>query len=86
MKSGFTDLAEEFEFDEPSVDYIDAPLSGWLRAKSSDQSFAFDCQIVVPGLVWHWTLVPVEERGDVTQALSDAAARSSGYWICAGPA
>src|SRR5260370_18159779 len=53
----FGDMSEEFEFDEASLDYGDAPLFGWIRRKGDGQWFAFDCQPVVHQLAWHWTLV-----------------------------
>jgi hypothetical protein len=81
MDRMFGDMSEEFEFDEPSLDYYDAPLSGWLRRKSDGQWFAFDCQPVVDDLLWHWTLVPAAERSDVREVLENAVARGDGYWL-----
>lgn len=77
----FGDMSEEFEFDEPSLDYVDAPLSGWIRRKADGQWFAFDCQTVVQELVWHWTLVPTTERTDVRQVLEQAAKAEDGSWL-----
>jgi hypothetical protein len=77
----FGDMSEAFEFDDPSVDYLDGPLSGWIRRKADAQWFAFDCQPVVYQLVWHWTLVPTSERTNVRQVLEDAAKRKDGDWL-----
>ncbi len=38
----FNDMTNEFEFEKESLDY-DAPVSGRLRNKKTDNWFAFDC-------------------------------------------
>lgn len=77
----FGDITDEFEFDENSMDYLDGPLSGWLRSKSTGAWFAFDCQPIIDGRLWHWTLVPEKERTDAGCVLEEAANRSTGYWL-----
>jgi hypothetical protein len=77
----FGDISDEFEFDEASMDYVDAPLSGWIQRKSDGQWFAFDCQPVVAQLVWHWTLVTTAVRSDVREVLERAAAEKEGCWL-----
>jgi hypothetical protein len=78
----FGDMSEEFDFDEETMDYIDGPLSGWLRRKRDNAWFAFDCQPVIEGKLWHWTLVPVPDKSaDVARVLAEAAKMKSGSWV-----
>ncbi len=78
----FGDMSELFHFDELSTDYADGPLSGWLRRKNDDAWFAYDCKMIVDGLLWHWTLVPsVEKTGDVVKVLEEAARALEGVWV-----
>lgn len=77
----FGDITEEFEFDEETLDYYDGPLSGWLRSKSTGEWFAFDCQPIINSQLWHWTLIPAQEKTNAGRVLREAATRSSGYWL-----
>jgi hypothetical protein len=53
------DITEQFEFLEERLVYVDAPLEGLVRRKGGG-NFAFRCQAVIPGRLWHWVLVPVD--------------------------
>lgn len=78
----FGDMSEQFEFDEDALDYMDGPLSGWLKRKSDGAWFAFDCQPMIIGKLWHWTLVPASKKSpELARVLSDAARSSSGSWL-----
>lgn len=78
----FGDIYEEFRFDEETLEYHDAPLSGWLRRKRDGAWFAFDCQPIILQKLWHWTLVPAASKSpDHVRVLSEAAQRKSGTWL-----
>lgn len=78
----FGDMSEQFEFDEHALEYMDGPLSGRLKRKSDGASFAFDCQPIITGKLWHWTLVPAPNTSaDLARVLSDAARSSTGSWM-----
>ena len=80
-EQAFGDMSEEFDFEDEGMDYVDGPLSGWLRRKRDGAWFAYDCQPIIPERLWHWTLVPVPKKSDdVARALADAA-RAKGQWL-----
>jgi hypothetical protein len=82
MEHIFGDMAAEFEFDEEGMEYIDAPVTGLLRRKSDGAWFAFDCQTIIWGKLWHWTLVPLPGKvTDVVSALQDAGRARTGTWL-----
>lgn len=73
----FSDITSRFEFENDSLEYIDGPVSGWLKEKDGSQWFAFECHPIVLGLAWHWILVPADHLADAVTALRNAAAPSS---------
>src|SRR5262245_59603887 len=77
----FADVSEIYEFDDESLDYYDGPLSGWLKHRVTGEWFAFDCQPIIHGLLWHWTLVPATKTGDAGRVLGDARNASAGSWL-----
>jgi hypothetical protein len=78
----FGDMSDEFVFDDQDMDYLDGPISGWVQRKRDGAWFAFVCQRIIADLLWHWTLVPVIEKGpDHVAALLNAAATKSGMWL-----
>jgi hypothetical protein len=77
----FGDMSEQFDFDEEGMDYVDGPLSGWLRRKTDGAWFAYECQPVIAGKLWHWTLVLVSGKGeDPRWVLQEASEAKSGTW------
>lgn len=81
VERSFSDLTEIFEFENESLDYIDGPVSGWIREKESGIWYAFECQPIVATLLWHWTLVPARKEGEAAIAMTTAAASSAGSWL-----
>src|SRR5262244_3214480 len=79
-RSEFGDLSEMFSFDDESMDYLDGPISGWMRSKATGDWLAFDCQPVVANMLWHWTLIPAKQRGELKAAFEEAIARTDGFW------
>ena len=78
----FEDMSDEFDFDEETMDYVDGPLSGWLRRKRDSAWFAFDCQPIIQRKLWHWTLVPAPNKSpNVAHVLTEAAKAKSGFWM-----
>ena len=78
----FGDFSEEFTFDEESLDYVDGPLSGWLRRKNDGAWFAFTCRPIVSERLWHWVLVPnPEARGDPEEVIAAMARKKVGQWL-----
>lgn len=69
----FSDITSRFEFENDSLEYIDGPVSGWLKEKEGSQWFAFECHPIVVGLAWHWILVPADHIGDAVIPLRNAA-------------
>lgn len=54
------DFLSDFEFDEESLVYVDAPLEGWLRHRSTGDWFAFRTVELLGKALVHWCLVPYE--------------------------
>ena len=77
----FSDLSEIFDFDEESLDYVDEPLSGWLRSKTTHEWFVFNCQLIIRNLLWHWTLVPAADKTNIGLAVREASRADTGYWL-----
>jgi hypothetical protein len=78
----FADLTDRFDFEDKTLDYVDGPLSGWVKEKDRTQWFAFERRSIVPGLLWHWTLVPGNRGDDASATLRAAAeASSSKEWL-----
>jgi hypothetical protein len=73
----FSDLTNRFEFEDDSLEYVDGSISGWLKEKGGSQWFAFECHPIVPGLAWHWILVPADRVADAATSLRNAAGHSS---------
>jgi hypothetical protein len=57
----FQDITDEFEFIDEFLLYVDEPFEGYLRSVRDQSLVAFVRQMVVPRLVWHWSLIPVQE-------------------------
>lgn len=77
------DVSERFAFEEDKLDYYDAPLSGWMRCRSCDRRYVFACEGIVPGALWHWSLIAASsgETG-VDEIFAQARRdRSTGSWI-----
>jgi len=51
------DISSLFDFEENSLDYVDAPLAGWLTSRDTGERFAFRCLSVLSNRIWHWSLV-----------------------------
>ena len=78
----FNDISEEFDFDEETLEYCDAPLSGWLRRRRDGARFAFECRPIIWDKLWHWILVPAASKSqDHVRVLSEAAQRKQGTWL-----
>jgi len=78
----FGDMSEQFDFEEDGMDYLDGPLSGWLRRKRDGAWFAYDCQPIITDRLWHWTLIPVPKKSDdVARVLTDAKKAKDGQLL-----
>jgi hypothetical protein len=75
-------MSEKFVFLEEGAEYLDGPLAGRLIRKDDGACFAYDCQLVVPDRLWHWTLVPIEGPMVAVVEAFEAARRSKATrWI-----
>lgn len=72
---------DRFEGEDETMEWYDGPLCGWLRERASGEWYAFDVQCVVDGALWHWTLIPSPEKGDLETLLLHAATGYDGAWI-----
>jgi hypothetical protein len=81
MQELFSDISELFVFDEADIDYLDGPLSGWLRSKQDGSWFAYDCQPIIDGFLYHWTIVPASQKTDVAEVFREAAKANTGRWL-----
>lgn len=78
----FGDMSEKFVFLEEGSEYLDGPIAGRVSRKSDGACFAYDCQLVVPDRLWHWTLVPIENPAiDIIEAFEGARASATTRWI-----
>ncbi|MBX3208440.1 MAG: hypothetical protein KF764_25570 [Labilithrix sp.] len=78
----FGDMSEVFDFEEEGTDFLDGPLSGWVRRKTDGAWFAYDCQPIIAGKLWHWTLVSAPNKEpDIQQVLIEAARTKLGSWL-----
>lgn len=58
LVSSWSDITDGFDILEDELMYYDAPLAGFLRSKTSGNTFAFECIEVLPACTWQWILVP----------------------------
>src|SRR5262249_29095740 len=78
----FGDMSEEFDFDDEGMEYIDGPLSGWMRRKRDGAWFAYDCQSIIADRLWHWVLVSAPKKSDdEALALVEATRAKGGAWV-----
>lgn len=76
----WSDICEHFEFIEEKLVYMDAPLEGFLRARTGEL-FAFRCAAIVAGCLWHWVLLPVEAVGCVKDVFEAARTLPPKEWV-----
>jgi len=55
-----TDITDRFVFLEEYLVYVDEPLEGVVRSKDTGDLFVFRSLAIVPKLLWHWVLIPVD--------------------------
>ena len=78
----WADVTQAFELLDEELVYVDQPLQGYLRSREDGRLFAFRADIVVPDLVWHWTLIPkAAEACSVDECFSLAQRRPPAVWI-----
>lgn len=78
----FGDMSEVFDFEQEGTDYLDGPLSGWVRRRADGAWFAFDCQPIIAAKLWHWTLVPAPNKEhDIQELLIGATRTKVGSWL-----
>lgn len=73
----WNDITDGFELLAGTLVYLDQPIEGHARARSGPRSgalFAFRCEAIVDGCLWHWVLVPIaSESVSVGEAFADQA-------------
>lgn len=77
----FGDMSKLFDFEEERAEYLDGPISGWVRRREDGVWLAYDCQTIVPEKLWHWILVAADKGEDHQRVLAEAAARTTGSWL-----
>jgi hypothetical protein len=75
------DFMAGFEIEDQGLVYYDAPLLGWMRSKQTGERFAFNCLCILPGMLWHWVLVPAGDEADAETALSTVDAERCPEWL-----
>ncbi|MES2637936.1 MAG: barstar family protein [Myxococcota bacterium] len=61
--TGWADLQDGFEFLEEVPAYLHAPLQGLVRERRTGACFAYECQTLVKGRLWHWVMIPAVPAG-----------------------
>src|ERR1043165_4218569 len=76
------DVSDRFVFLEEELAYGDGPLEGFVRCKRTGSLYAFRVFGVIPDVLIHWTLIPVEStRVGVEACFSSAAIARVRRWI-----
>jgi hypothetical protein len=75
------DFFSNFEFEQSTLEYNDAPLSGFLICKVCQRRYAFVCEAVIPGLLFHWKIVIAPPGDDPRAALVAVALVEEGAWL-----
>jgi hypothetical protein len=78
------DISKRFRFEEAQLEYYDAPQAGWLRCIACERRFGFECEEILPGLLWHWALMPegqVAKTSSPRETLEGARRQRDGYWV-----
>jgi len=81
--SDWGDISERFIFEDKSLEYFDAPLSGWMRCRSCSARFAFHCLPVIWERLWHWSLIPDETNtgSNLREIFSEGVKDPKASWI-----
>jgi hypothetical protein len=79
MEMTISDILENYEFEEETLIYVDAPLAGWMRDRITGVRYAFECINIVEGLLWHWSLVP--DNGDGTSYFDSKKIEQYRVWL-----
>jgi hypothetical protein len=72
------DILDHYDFEEDTLVYVDAPLAGWMRDKTTGVRYSFECMSIVDGLLWHWALVP--DSGDGKSHFDHGKADGHNTW------
>ncbi len=77
-----SDFLADYEFDEERLVYVDAPLQGWLKHRTTQEWFAFDVEVLIPHRLWHWRCVPFDRQAeDPVPEVEAVFAGHSGAWL-----
>ena len=71
---------DDFEFEEETLVYYDAPVAGFLVRKGSGERFAFFCKTILEGRLYHWSLVPAPSGEDAQDVIRTIDARECLVW------
>lgn len=74
-----TAIEDRFELLDDGLVYVDVPIEGFVRARENTQLFAFRVTMIVPGRLWHWTLLPVDTLS-IPVGAAFAGAAAGGQW------
>jgi hypothetical protein len=78
----WADFDERFEICEEHLDYVDAPLQGFVRSRASGERYAFRRTMIIAHHLWHWVLLGSLQDGVSPEVAFDAAlAAPPQYWI-----
>ena len=77
-----TDIADRFLLLKDHLAYVDEPLEGVAQSKDSGDLFVFRTLIIIPALLWHWVLIPVDAtNADIAQIFLSATTQPPVRWI-----
>jgi hypothetical protein len=71
---------DDFEFEEKTLVYHDAPIVGFLVHKGSGERFAFFCKTILEGRLYHWSLVPRPMGDDAEEVIRKIDAEECPVW------
>ena len=78
------DVSKRFRFEESQLEYYDAPQAGWVRCVGCERRFAFECEEILPNVLWHWALVTERQAASMSspqKTFEDARRLRAGQWI-----
>lgn len=73
-------FVDDFVFEEQSLVYDNGPLMGFLR-RNDGARFAFFCDTVIDGKLYHWSLIPAQTGDDPMQVARHALTGQPALWI-----
>lgn len=73
----WSEVNEVLVFQEGELEYVDGPIEGFAEFAPTKRRYAFRCQQVLQGRLWHWILLPASDEDGTAVEMIFRRARSS---------